>query len=181
MAGPDRAMLARRPDALSGSQQQRIALARALVRRPKLMLPGEPFSTLGIGLWANTRKMVADFLLPAAIATVRVMHDHAETLSFADQVAVTGRATAGCLRQARRKRTPLPPLAATRRLCPAWRHRAMKIGCSQSPGNRDPMRTSVSKSVLSSRPTSSRCPIQEVLPCSRSQGRAPHRYEQSAG
>jgi iron(III) transport system ATP-binding protein len=87
----DTAMLDRRPDALSGGQQQRVALARALARRPRLMLLDEPFSALDTRLRAATRKTVAELLKAAGITTILVTHDHAEALSFADQVAVMGR------------------------------------------------------------------------------------------
>ena len=86
----DTAMLDRRPDALSGGQQQRVALARALARRPRLMLLDEPFSALDTRLRAATRKKVAQLLKAEGITTILVTHDHAEALSFADQVAVMG-------------------------------------------------------------------------------------------
>lgn len=84
----DTSLLGRRPHQLSGGQQQRVALARALARQPKLMLLDEPFSALDTALRESTRKMVADVLRNANITTVLVTHDHAEALSFADQVAV---------------------------------------------------------------------------------------------
>jgi iron(III) transport system ATP-binding protein len=100
--GLDTAMLARRPDQLSGGQQQRVALARALARAPRLMLLDEPFSALDTGLRANMRKVVADLMEEAGIATVLVTHDQTEALSFAHQVAVL---RAGRLVQAGEPRT----------------------------------------------------------------------------
>ena len=84
----DRSMLQRWPHELSGGQQQRVALARALAQRPRLMLLDEPFSALDAGLRAATRKATAQLLSQAGITTILVTHDHAEALSFADQVAV---------------------------------------------------------------------------------------------
>jgi iron(III) transport system ATP-binding protein len=88
MVGLERAMLARRPDQLSGGQQQRVSLARALARKPRLMLLDEPFSALDTGLRAQTRRAVTEVLASAGITTILVTHDQAEALAFADQVAV---------------------------------------------------------------------------------------------
>jgi iron(III) transport system ATP-binding protein len=78
----------RRPDELSGGQQQRVSLARALARRPRVMLLDEPFSSLDAGLRATTRDIVAGTLERAGITTVLVTHDQAEAMSFAHQLAV---------------------------------------------------------------------------------------------
>lgn len=88
MVGLEQAMLARKPDELSGGQQQRVGLARALARKPRLMLLDEPFSALDTGLRASTRKAVAQVLAEAGVTTILVTHDQAEALAFADQVAV---------------------------------------------------------------------------------------------
>jgi iron(III) transport system ATP-binding protein len=90
MVSLDPAFAARRPDELSGGQQQRVALAlaRALARRPRVMLLDEPFSSLDAGLRAATRDAVAATLDRAGITTVLVTHDQAEAMSFADQLAV---------------------------------------------------------------------------------------------
>lgn len=88
MVALDHAMLKRRPHELSGGQQQRVALARALAQRPSLILLDEPFSALDTGLRAITRRAVAQLLGSAGITSILVTHDHAEALSFADQVAV---------------------------------------------------------------------------------------------
>jgi iron(III) transport system ATP-binding protein len=65
-----------------------VALARALARRPKLMLLDEPFSALDPGLRSSTREQVATLLAKAGITTLLVTHDQEEALSFADQVAL---------------------------------------------------------------------------------------------
>ena len=76
------------PHEISGGQQQRVALARALAQRPALMLLDEPFSALDTGLRAATRKVTADLLAQAGVASILVTHDQNEALSFASQVAV---------------------------------------------------------------------------------------------
>ena len=88
MVALDQQLLARHPHEISGGQQQRAALARALAQQPQLMLLDEPFSALDTGLRASTRKATADMLRGAGITTILVTHDQSEALSFADQVAV---------------------------------------------------------------------------------------------
>lgn len=78
----------RRPDQLSGGQQQRVSLARALARRPAIMLLDEPFSALDTHLREATRQLVGEALRAAGVTTVLVTHDQEEALSFADLVAV---------------------------------------------------------------------------------------------
>lgn len=86
----------RRPDQLSGGQQQRVSLARALARRPAVMLLDEPFSALDTHLRESTRDLVGEVLRAAGVTTVLVTHDQEEALAFADLVAVL---EAGELRQ----------------------------------------------------------------------------------
>lgn len=78
----------RRPDQLSGGQQQRVSLARALARRPAVMLLDEPFSALDTHLRESTRDLVGEVLRSAGVTTVLVTHDQEEALAFADLVAV---------------------------------------------------------------------------------------------
>ena len=78
----------RRPDQLSGGQQQRVSLARALARRPTVMLLDEPFSALDTHLREATRDLVGTVLRAAGVTTLLVTHDQEEALSFSDLVAV---------------------------------------------------------------------------------------------
>ena len=90
------AMASRRPDQLSGGQQQQVSLARALALQPSVMLLDEPFSALDTGLRQRTREVIGGVLRDAGITTVLVTHDHEEALSFAGQLAVMD---AGLFRQ----------------------------------------------------------------------------------
>jgi iron(III) transport system ATP-binding protein len=73
---------------MSGGQQQRLALARALVRRPKLLLLDEPLSNLDAKLRERLRIEIRDLQRSLGITTLYVTHDQAEALSMSDKVAV---------------------------------------------------------------------------------------------
>ena len=79
---------ARLPHYLSGGEQQRVALARSIIARPKLLLLDEPFSSLDPGLRQTTRDEVRALLKGEGISAVLVTHDQEEALSFAERLAV---------------------------------------------------------------------------------------------
>lgn len=78
----------RKPNQLSGGQQQRIALARALVVRPKCLLLDEPLSNLDAKLRNEMRTEIRDICKKHNLTTVYVTHDQKEALSIADRMAV---------------------------------------------------------------------------------------------
>lgn len=81
----------RRPYELSGGEQARVALARALAPEPEVVLLDEPFAALDAGLRAEVREDVRAVLLATGATGVLVTHDQEEALSIADQVAVMRR------------------------------------------------------------------------------------------
>jgi len=82
------AWLQRRPVELSGGEQQRVAVARALVRQPGLLLLDEPFSNLDVPVRQTLTRELRQQLHEQRQTAIYVTHDLAEALSFADRVGV---------------------------------------------------------------------------------------------
>jgi len=78
----------RRVDELSGGQEQRVSLARALVTDPQLLLLDEPFSQLDAGLRAEMRALVRHVQRDTGVTTLFVTHDQQEAIDLADRVAL---------------------------------------------------------------------------------------------
>ncbi len=88
LVGLDRRYADRQPHELSGGEQRRVALARALAPRPAVVLLDEPFSGLDAALRAETRAAVLEALAVAGATAVLVTHDQGEALSTGREVAV---------------------------------------------------------------------------------------------
>ena len=78
----------RRPHQLSGGERQRTALARALVKRPRLLLLDEPLSALDRPLREAMRFELAALQRRFGLACILVTHDQEEALSLAQRIAV---------------------------------------------------------------------------------------------
>ncbi|MDP6210611.1 MAG: ABC transporter ATP-binding protein, partial [SAR324 cluster bacterium] len=74
------------PHQISGGEQQRIAVARALAPRPRLILMDEPFSNLDYQLRQQLRRDIRDILKHEGVATILVTHDQVEAITFSDRV-----------------------------------------------------------------------------------------------
>ncbi len=78
----------RRPAQLSGGQQQRIALSRALVFEPELVLMDEPLGALDKQLREHMQFEITNLAHQLGITVVYVTHDQTEALTMSDNVAV---------------------------------------------------------------------------------------------
>lgn len=81
-------MAKRKPNQLSGGQQQRIALARALVNRPKVLLLDEPLGALDLKLRQEMQVELKALQREVGITFVFVTHDQEEALTLSDRIAV---------------------------------------------------------------------------------------------
>lgn len=78
----------RKPSQLSGGQQQRIAIARAAVNRPRVLLLDEPLSSLDYRLRKTMQIELKQLQRKLGITFIFVTHDQEEALSMSDRVVV---------------------------------------------------------------------------------------------
>ncbi len=76
------------PHEISGGQQQRTALARALAPKPDVLLLDEPFSNLDANLRRRLRSEVKQLLKNAKASCILVTHDQEEALNLSDRMVV---------------------------------------------------------------------------------------------
>ena len=81
-------LTSRYPHQLSGGEQQRACIARALVREPDLLLLDEPFSHLDAEIKHNIRDEIHRIIKATNITTILVSHDIKDSLNIADKILV---------------------------------------------------------------------------------------------
>ncbi len=78
----------RLPNQISGGERQRVALARSLVLKPKVLLLDEPLSALDPKLRRQMRRELKDLQRRVGIAFLFITHDQEEALSMSDHIGV---------------------------------------------------------------------------------------------
>lgn len=76
----------RYPHQLSGGQCQRVALARSLVTRPRLLLLDEPLSALDARIRKHLREQIRSIQQELGLTTIFVTHDQEEALVMSDRI-----------------------------------------------------------------------------------------------
>lgn len=89
-------LLDRLPEHLSGGERQRVALGRAVIGRPQILLLDEPLSDLDPGLRSQLRGELRRLASAHRLTVVHVTHDPREAMSLGDRLAVLRQ---GCLEQ----------------------------------------------------------------------------------
>ena len=77
-----------KPAALSSGQKQRVNIARALIRRPAVLLLDEPLSHLDAALQVQMRTEIKRLHTEQRFSTIIVTHDQLEAMALADRIAV---------------------------------------------------------------------------------------------
>lgn len=79
------------PNELSGGEQQRVSLGRALVIEPNVLLMDEPLSNLDAKLRIKLRYGIRNIQKTVGITTVYVTHDQEEALAISDRIVLMNR------------------------------------------------------------------------------------------
>ncbi len=81
-------VLKRRPNQLASGEQQRIALGRAMVRRPQVFLMDEPLTNLDASMRADMRVELKHLQSDLGVTMIYVTHDQTEAMSMGQRIAV---------------------------------------------------------------------------------------------
>ena len=81
-------LLDRKPRQLSGGERQRVALCRAMVKEPRVLLLDEPLSNLDAKLRTAARAELEMFQRQLGITTIFVTHDQIEAMAMGDRIVV---------------------------------------------------------------------------------------------
>ena len=76
------------PHELSGGEQQRLALARAIAPGPEILLLDEPLANLDPDLKEEIQSLILELSASLGVTTIHVTHDQGEALALANRLAV---------------------------------------------------------------------------------------------
>lgn len=85
-----RHLIKRKPDTLSGGEKQKVALARALVIKPEVLLLDEPLSALDPETKETVQRELRRIHSQLGLTIIHVTHDFEEAISMGDRIAVVG-------------------------------------------------------------------------------------------
>jgi molybdopterin-binding protein len=83
-------LLHRRPDTLSGGEKQKVALGRAIITRPELLLVDEPLSALDPETRESVQQELRQLHRALGITILHVTHDFEEAIALGSRIAVIG-------------------------------------------------------------------------------------------
>jgi molybdopterin-binding protein len=83
-------LLHRKPDTLSGGEKQKVALGRAIITRPELLLVDEPLSALDPETRENVQHELRRLHKALGITILHVTHDFEEAIALGNRIAVVG-------------------------------------------------------------------------------------------
>lgn len=83
-------LLHRKPDTLSGGERQKVALARAIITEPELLLVDEPLSALDPETREGVQQELRQLHRKLGITMLHVTHDFEEAIALGDRIAVIG-------------------------------------------------------------------------------------------
>ncbi|MBD1373177.1 ABC transporter ATP-binding protein [Hazenella sp. IB182357] len=78
----------RMPHQLSGGEQQRVSLARAMIMKPRLLLMDEPFSSVDPNIRSELQELTLRLHAEHHMTTIFVTHDHDEAFQMADRIGI---------------------------------------------------------------------------------------------
>ena len=79
-------ILSKKAPLLSGGEQQRVAMARAVVGKPRMLFLDEPFSALDEELKQESRELIHDFIKEQKIPVLLITHDKRDVNFLGDKV-----------------------------------------------------------------------------------------------
>ena len=106
-------MLHRSPQTLSGGERQRVALGRALLRGPELLLMDEPLAALDAKLKDQILRYLAQSFVEWRVPTLFVSHDPADTRRIASRIIVMDAGRVERIEESMSRETALPGTGKT--------------------------------------------------------------------